>query len=77
MTLKEDAKVLGSAVIATVVSFGLGVLSILWLDRILTPLLRGTDGDLILFASIAVIVCGSSYVWYRTYCWTFERLDRL
>lgn len=77
MTLKEDAKVLGSAILATVVSLTLGAASALWIDRVVAPVLRGTDWDWLLFLSVVLLVGGHGYVWYRIYCWTLERLDRI
>lgn len=73
--MSEDAKVLLSVVAGGVASVGLGSLSALWLDRVLAPLMRAYDLEILALVSIALIVGGAGYVWYLVAGWTLRRLD--
>lgn len=73
--MSEDAKVLTSAVGATIITLGLGAMSAFWVDRVVAPLLRGTDFDFLLFICAGLLVIGNGYAWYKSAIWIMERLD--
>lgn len=75
--MKEDLKVLLSAAAGGTVSLGLAVPSALWMDRVIAPVLRGTDWDWLLLGSVLLIIGGAGYIWYRVTIWTLERLDKI
>jgi len=62
--IREERNTLIAVVVAGVVTLGLGALSALWVDRVLGPLLRGTDWDWLFFFSALLLVGGHGWVWY-------------
>lgn len=64
MTPREDFKVLITVIVSGAVSLGLVALSALYLDRVLGPMVRGTNWDILLFPGVVLMVGGYGFVWY-------------
>ncbi len=54
---------------ASVITFTLGLGTVLWLDSIIVPAIRGGPSHLIFWITGAIMVSGSAFAWIKIFYW--------
>ena len=69
----EGVRIVVAAFTSSLIVIALGAGSAWWLDRVLTPLLRGTPGEILLVFAVAAFL-GAGAAWAIIYTWLVRLL---